>query len=263
MVLVAAVPFGKLIHDARHTFRTERFLMIEDGNLIFTKQTWGSAPERTVVKKLKSSTLSAKSTGKEIQILLNGKTFHRPSVTNDIIVSSANQTVFFTEYENLPPDKSGRPLAYPRLYLWTEKTGFEAMNPSGTGTSSPRLSADEQALVEDNDSGSGPGGTVVYDIKTKQTSPMKARRLGSDAVVNINTSLTIKKDEKSADDAYGQLNKIDRATGKSEPVLAGQFAGRVTAFDGSIWVLLKTGESYEVVRLSPSLEQILETVKVK
>ena len=237
--------------------------MIEGGNLVFIKQTWGSAPERTVVKKLKSSTLSAKSTGSEIQILSNGKTFRRTSRTNDIIVSSANQTVFFTEYEKLPSSKPGRPLVYPRLYRWTEAGGFVAMNPAGIGTSSPRLSADEQTLIEDNYGDLGAGGAVVYDIKTKQTSPMKARKLSSDALVSVDTSLTIKTDEKSSDDAYGQLNKIDRTTGKSEPVLPGQLAGRVTAFNGSIWVLLKSGESYEVVRLSPSLEQIQERVKVK
>lgn len=265
LAFVVAKPVGTLIYQARHTFRTERYLMVENGNLLYNKQTWGSGADRSYIKRLKQSNLTAESNGREIEISLNGKIFRRTSLATNIIVSSKNQIVFFTEYEILPTAKSGRATAYQRLFKWTKSGGFESMNPSGVGTSSPRLSCDEQVLLEDN-YWTTPirGGAEMYDLKTKQTSPFKNMSMNIEAVVSANEFLSIHRDRKSADDAYGQLYRIDIASGKSKLVLPGHLAGQVVAFDGAIWVLIKTVDgTFQVVSLSPSLDRIEEKVSVK
>ena len=185
-------------------------------------------------------------------------------MVSTIIVSPKNQTVFFTEYEDLPTTKSGPSMVVPRLYCWTETGGFKAMNATGIGTSSPQLSADETVFIEGNYGVSGPSGTVIYDIKAKTTTPFKNRTLNIAAYVSADTALTIERKRTSTDDAYGQLTRVDCNTGKSEQVLPGQLAGRVTSFDGAIWVLLKNSDgSYQVARLSSNLDRIEETVNVK
>ena len=265
-LVAASGPGANLVAQAQHTFRTERFLSNEAGHLVYNRQTWGFAPERSSLKKLTASPLTAKSTGSQFEITLNGKSYRQSARVNDIIVSSKNQTVFFTKYESLPLTKSGPPLAYARLYKWTEKGGFENMNAPGVGTSSPRLSAHEQVLIEENYSTTstpGADGTIMYDIASKTLTRLKNRALGSEAFVNASTTIFIERDRKSSDDAFGQLTKTDIATGNSEQLLTGQLAGRVTAFDGAMWVLMKNGNRYEVVRLSTDLKRIEETIAVK
>ncbi|MEI8283019.1 MAG: hypothetical protein WCG75_11475 [Armatimonadota bacterium] len=264
LIAIFARSAGKLISDARHTFRAERYLMVDNGNLVFTKQTWGSAPERSIVKKLKSPTLTARTTGSQIEIFKDGKVFRHTAPADNIIVSPKNQAVFFTQYENSSTTtKSGPPMVYPRLYMWTEKGGFETPNAQFIGTSSPRLSADEQILLEQNYGAPGHEGMEVYDIKTKTTTPIKNMDFYSASIVDRDTALTIVKDPSSYDDAYGKLFRIDQKTGNKTPVLPEQLFGRITMFDGGIWALVKTNDAFQVVRLAPTLDRIVETIKVK
>ncbi len=263
VIAVGARFAGKLVGDARHTFRTERYLMVDNGNLVFHKQTWGSTPERSIIKKLKSPTLTARTTGSQIEIFKDGKAFRHSGPAENIIVSSKNRAVFFTHYENDPSSKSNPQSVYPRLYMWTEKGGFETLNPQFVGTSSPQISADEQALLEQNYGAPGHEGMEVYDIKTKITTPIKNKDFYSAAIVDADTALTIVKDPSSYDDAYGKLFRIDQKTGNKTPILPDQLFGRITMFDGAIWALVKSNDSYQVVRIAPTLNRIEETINVK
>jgi hypothetical protein len=261
---IIAKPVGKLVSDARHTMQTERFLKIENGNLHFIKQSFGRAPEVQVLKKLKSSTLTVRSTGKEIEITSNGKVIQRTSKAQDIVISPRNRALYFTELEMLTPDSKGRVMAGFRLWQWTESGGFESLTPSGTSSGSLRLSANEKSLLVQEYGTGVPDGFRIYDLKTKQSKfiPFGKQTANSDAIVDSDTFLVADMEPVVNGEPRRRIYRTQLASGERKRLLPGKDVERAVTFDGAIWVLIKTGELYEVCRLSKDLDDIEETIKV-
>ncbi|MEI7985342.1 MAG: hypothetical protein WCI55_06910 [Armatimonadota bacterium] len=261
---MASKPVGRLIRQARETLRTERYLRVENGSLLYSRQSFGRAPEVKVLKKIKSSALTARFTGKEIEINFNGKEFRRASLTQTMIVSSLNRALYFTELETLPPDSKGRAMAGFRLWQWTESGGFESMTPSGISSGSPRLSVDEKSLLVQEYGMGVPDGLRIYDLKTKQSKfiPFGKQTANTDALVDSDTFLVATMEPNGNGEPLRRIYKTQLASGKSERLLPGRDIERAVAFDGAIWALIKAGESYEVCRLSPELDDVDEAIKV-
>ncbi len=261
---IASKPAGRLVGQARHTMQTERFLRIEGGNLLFIRQSFGRAPEMKVLKKPKSSILTARSTGKEIEINCNGKVYRRTSQAQTMIISSLNRALYFTELEVLPPDSKGRVMAGFRLWRWTDSGGFESLTPSGISSGSPRLSVDEKSLLVQEYGMGVPDGLRMYDLKTKQSRffPFGKQTANTDALLDSDTFLVAEMMPSGKGEPLRRIYKTQLASGKSELLLPSRDVERAVAFDGAIWVLIKTEQDYVVCRLSVDLDDIQETIKV-
>ncbi len=272
---ITAKPLRRLYNSAWHTMQTETFLVINNGDLYRMTQPFGQQVIWDLVAPTQTKDFSAKvaktSTGFELRIVDHGKVVTRPGPVQGIRYVDAAHILYFESMVQTTAALSGRNsrAAY-QLWSWNRKTGFKAISDLVDYLGEPMVSLDGTTLFVPGSDKIGMPTMIKVDAKTNVASPFqipKSAPSQPDAFLDADTLLFRKVDQPDIDrvpnpDAKRELWIYHLSSGKSERVQPNHNLERAVVFEGSIYALEKVNDQETVVRLSPKLDAIEQSVSL-